>query len=92
MVLLDFLDRKPVEILRIDCGFLTFDAKGRIDQSEKKKEARLAVESLSPIGEKQESNQLLDARHRFARKRYNDRVQMEAHTGAGGKDYRCRLR
>ena len=73
MVVLDFLDREPVEIFHIDYGFLKFDAQGRIDQSEKKKEARLAFESLSPIGEKQESSQLLDARHRFARKRYNDR-------------------
>jgi len=72
MVVLDFLDRKPMEILHIDYAFLTFDAKGRIDQSEKKKEARLAIESLSPIGEKQESEQLIDARHQFARKRYND--------------------
>lgn len=75
MVVLDYLDRKPVEILRIDYAFLKFDAKGRIDQSEKKKEARLAIESFSPIGEKQESEQLIDARHLFARKRYNDRYK-----------------
>ena len=72
MVVLDLLDREPVEILRIDYAFLKFDAKGRIDQSEKKKEARLAAESFSPIGEQEDSDRLIDARHLFARKRYSD--------------------
>ena len=77
MVVLDLLDREPVEILRIDYAFLKFDSKGRIDQSEKKNEARLAMESLSAIGQEQESEHLVDARHLFARKRYSDRYKWE---------------
>ena len=75
MVVLDLLDREPVEILRIDYAFLKFDAKGRIDHYEKKKEARLASESLSPIGEEQKSKHLINARHLFARKRYNNKYK-----------------
>jgi hypothetical protein len=75
MVVLDLVDREPVEILRIDYAFLKFDSSGRIDQSEKKKEGRLAMESLSPPGEEQESEHLIDARHLFARKRYKDRYK-----------------
>jgi hypothetical protein len=77
MVVLDLLDREPVEILRIDYAFLKFDSKGRVDQSEKKKEARMAMESLSSMGEEQESEHLIDARHLFARKRYSDRYKWE---------------
>jgi hypothetical protein len=77
MVVLDLLDREPVEILRIDYAFLKFDSKGRIDQSEKKNEARLAMESLSSVGQEQESEHLIDARHLFARKRYSDRYKWE---------------
>ena len=61
--------------MRIDYAFLKFDSKGRIDQTEKKEEARLATESLSPLDEKQESEQLIDARHQFARKSYNDKYK-----------------
>ena len=77
MAVLDLMDREPVEILRIDYAFLKFDSKGRVDQSEKKKEARLAMESLSSMSEEEESEHLIDARHLFARKRYSDRYKWE---------------
>jgi hypothetical protein len=64
------LNRKPVEIIRLQCSYLTFDFEGKLDLSEFDKAARLATQALSPITYGQQRKQVINAEYRFAKKRF----------------------
>ncbi len=68
-------NRKPVEILRIEYSYLFLDYEGRIDAAEQEREMMLAVEVLPPVLLEQQSRQLVDAHHRFAKKRYDHKYR-----------------
>jgi hypothetical protein len=68
-------NRKPVEILRIEYSYLSLDSEGRIDAAEQEREMMLAVEVLPPVLPEQQSRQLVDAQHRFAKKRYDHKYR-----------------
>jgi hypothetical protein len=72
LVVVDLADRKPVEILQIQYAILKFDSEGRIDVNEQEREWLLAVEVLPPYTDAQPSSQVIDARHHFAKKRYDN--------------------
>jgi len=74
LVVVDLVDRKPIEIRHVEYSWLSFDSKGRLDRSEQEKEVRLAMEVLPSISG-EESLQVIDARHRFAKKSYDDRYR-----------------
>lgn len=69
--MVDLVDRKPVEFVHAQFSWLSFDSKGRLDRSAKEKEARLALEAIPPLLEDEDSEQLIDARHLFVKKRYD---------------------
>jgi hypothetical protein len=71
-VLVEFDERKPVAIWRIQYFFLTFDSQGRLDPAEQERESKLAIEGLPNYSTEEQPSGLIDARHRFARKRYKD--------------------
>ncbi len=72
LVIVDFVNREPVEILGIQYHFITFDSEGKIDPDELEKEMRLGVEMM-PLGTAEnKSSKLVDAEHLFLRKRYKD--------------------
>ena len=48
LVVVDLVDRKPVEILRIQYSYLSFDSEGHVDPVEGEREARLLLEILPP--------------------------------------------
>ena len=54
-------------------SYLAFDLEGRLDAGEREKAARLVVDSIEPIDFEQKSGKLIDVKHRFAKKRYDDR-------------------
>jgi hypothetical protein len=70
LVVLEMRHRKPVAIHRIECSFLRFDSEGRLDIKERERAARMAIELFPPLPDEEQPPQLIDARHRFARKRY----------------------
>ena len=72
LVVVDLVNREPVEILRIQYSYLSFDSEGRIDPAEGKKEARLAFEILPPEPVVRDFQQVVVARHYFAKNRYKD--------------------
>ena len=72
MAILEVADRRPVEIIRIQYSFLHFDSKGSIHTAEQEREARLGLEMLPPVLKEPDSPHVVDARHRFAKKRYHD--------------------
>ena len=73
LIVLEMINRKPVEILMTEYSFLTFDSKGRLDASEREKAARLAMDTLEPFAPEQKSGKVIDVKHRFAKKRFDDR-------------------
>ena len=72
LVVLELVNRKPAEIMKAQYSFLSFDSEGRIDLTEQEREARLALEVLSPLHKEQQSHRVIDAQHKFAKKRYNN--------------------
>jgi len=73
LVIVDLVNRKPVEILRIQYAILTFDSEGKIDAAEIEKEMRLGVDMV-PIGNTAPlSHKVVDAEHHFLQKRYENR-------------------
>lgn len=70
MVIVEVAGRKPIDINRIDYFMLSFDDDGRIDATHLEKQARLAIETLPSFTEKDPSRHVIDARSRFAKKRY----------------------
>jgi hypothetical protein len=75
LVVVDLVDRKPIEIRHVEYSWLSFDAEGRFNRSEQEKEVRLAMEVLPPVSGEESLQQIIDARHRFARKSYDDRYK-----------------
>ena len=73
LIVLEMINRKPVEILMTEYSFLAFDSKGRLDASEREKAARLAMDTLEPILPGKKSERIIDAKHKFAKKRFGDR-------------------
>lgn len=75
LVVVDFSDRKPVEIIQIQYAMLSFDSDGRIDAAEQEREWQLAVDSLPPFASEKLPQPVIDARHHFAQKRYEDKYR-----------------
>jgi hypothetical protein len=73
LVVLEMINRKPAEILMAEYSFLAFDSKGRLDAGEREKAARLAMDTLEPILPGKKLERLIDAKHKFAKKRFDDR-------------------
>ncbi len=77
LVVVDLVNREPVEIINIQYAILTFDSEGKIDAVELEKEMRLGV-NMVPIGTSEDiSRKVVDAEHRFLQKRYNNRYNWE---------------
>ena len=75
IAILTLAGRKPLAINRIDYSVLSFDSEGRIDTSDQKRQARLAIDSFPPLQQDQDSGQIIDARKRFAKKRYDNQFK-----------------
>ncbi len=71
-VALELEHRKPAHILRMLYLILPFDSDGRIDAKEQERMHRLGVEMIPPIPMDRESKQVVDAQHRFAKKRFDN--------------------
>jgi len=72
LAVVDLIDRKPVRIVHAQYFWLSFDSRGRIDRKAQKEEARLAMEILPPLAPEEDQRRVVDARHLFAKKRYDD--------------------
>jgi hypothetical protein len=73
LIVLEMINRKPVEVLMTEYSFLTFGSNGRLDADEREEAARLAMDTLEPISPGKRSGSIIDAKHKFAKKRFDDR-------------------
>ncbi len=70
LIVVDLVNRKPIEIIKDEFGFLDFDDEGRLKVVEVEKQESLAFDILAPLFSDQTNSRVIDARHKFARKRY----------------------
>ena len=70
MVSVEMAGRQVLAIRNVDYFLLSFDDKGRIDKKEWEKEMRLGMDLLPSIADKETPAKVIDARHRFAKRRY----------------------
>ena len=53
LMVLEMMNRKPIEILIAEYSFLAFDSEDGLDVSEREKSIRLAMDMLEPIASEQ---------------------------------------
>ena len=73
----EFYQRKPIKIVRFLPFVLFFDSEGSIDARQMQKERRLAMEAHPLYYEEKTIPNVIDARHYFARKRYDHEYRWE---------------
>jgi len=66
--MVESINRKPAEILKCQCSYLSFDSDGMLKKGGER-EVKLAMDMLEPVIIER-AKQVVDARHKFARKRY----------------------
>lgn len=70
-VVIDLVAKQQPAIIQTQFSYLIFDADGRLDVAERGKKASLALNTLPPIYAETQDLQLINARYKFARKRYD---------------------
>ncbi|MBM4309258.1 MAG: hypothetical protein FJ123_21230 [Deltaproteobacteria bacterium] len=70
IVFVEVVRKQVLAIQDIQYSILTFDTKGRIDKKEWEKGMRLGMDLLPPFLKEQYPRQVIDAHHRFAKRRY----------------------
>lgn len=68
IVVVESKNRKPIEILKTQFVYLLFDSDGMLKKGGER-EVKLAMDMLEPVIIER-AKQVVDARHKFARKRY----------------------
>ncbi len=77
LIVVDLVNRRPTEVVRDEFAYLDFDEEGRFKEPEHDKEESSALDMLDFFSLKQQDNRVIDARHKFARKRYFDKNRWE---------------
>ena len=77
LIVVDLINRRPIEIVKDEFAFLNFDDKGRLKTSEHEKEESLAFDMLGFTSLEQQDKRVIDARHKFAKKRYFNKHRWE---------------
>jgi hypothetical protein len=73
LLVVDVVNRRPIEIVRDQFGFLDFDDEGQLKMAEYEKKESLAFDMLAPILSDQTNTRVIDARYKFAKKSYLDK-------------------
>lgn len=74
-VLLETVQRKPVKILNLECGFLQFDESGKVDSAARWDQMQLAVNMVDSGWVAHDAAALVEARHLFARREYDHKYR-----------------
>ena len=77
LAVVDLANRIPVSILRTECSYLNFDSKGKIDTAYIEKGSRMLFDGMEPFPNEESPSEVIDTRHRFARKRFKNEYLWE---------------
>ena len=72
LVLIETKNRKPIEVLNIDLGYIYVERDGKLNQNEFRQKMADAMKTVSFPGEKSSLN-VIDASATFAAKRYRNK-------------------
>ncbi len=78
LIVVDLVNRRPIEIVRDEFAYLDFDEEGQFKESEHGKEESSALDMLDFFSLEPHDKRVIDARHKFARKRYFDKNRWES--------------
>jgi transposase len=70
LIVIELENRKPVGILRTEFSYFAFDSQGRLREDEREKATRLSMDMIKPIEFEHNNDGVIDARHKFAKKRF----------------------
>ena len=73
LIVVDLINRKPIEVVRDEYAYIEFDEEGRFKEPEHEKRESSALDMLDFFSIEQRDRRVIDARHKFARKRYFDK-------------------
>ena len=77
LIVVDLVNRRPIEIVRDEFAYLDFDEEGQFIEPEHGKEESSALDMLDFFSLERKDKRVIDARHIFARKRYFDKNRWE---------------
>jgi hypothetical protein len=77
LIVVELINRRPVEVVRDEYAYLDFDDEGRLNVSKHEQKESLAFDMLSFFSSEQHDKRIIDARHKFAKKRYFDKYRWE---------------
>ena len=77
LIVVELINRRPVEVVRDEYAYLDFDDEGRLNVSKHEQKESLAFDMLSFFSSEQHDKRIIDARHKFAKKRYLDKYRWE---------------
>ena len=77
LIVVDLVNRRPIEIVRDEFAYLDFDEEGQFKEPEHGKEESSALDMLDFFSSEQKDKRVIDARHIFARKRYFNKHRWE---------------
>jgi hypothetical protein len=69
VIVVESKERMPVEILKSQYSYFSFDYDGRLLEEEDERQVRLAMDTLEPVIADKD-RQVVDVRHKFARELY----------------------
>jgi transposase len=75
LIVVNLVNRRPIEVLRDEYAYLVFDEEGRFKEPVYEKVESSALDMLDVLflEEQKKDRRVIDARHKFARKRYFDK-------------------
>jgi len=77
LIVVDLVNRKPIGVVRDEYAYLEFDEEGRLKEPEFENEEISAFDMLDFSSVERQDRRVIDARHKFARKRYFDKHRWE---------------
>jgi transposase len=77
LIVVELVNRRPIEIIKDEFAYLNFDDEGRLEVSEHEQAQSLAFDMLDFFSLEQQNKRVIDARHKFAKKRYFDKYRWE---------------
>jgi len=77
LIVVDLVNRRPIEIVKNEFAYLNFDDEGRLEVSEHEQTESLAFDMLNFFTLEQQDKRVIDARHKFSKKRYFDKYRWE---------------
>jgi hypothetical protein len=78
LIVVNLVNRRPIEVVRDEYAYLDFDEKGRFKEPVYEEVESSPLDMLDILSfEQKKDRRVIDARHRFARKRYFDKNRWE---------------